>query len=573
MASEELDRNFSELHVTRDSDCNGKSKILENQAVDGDVQITCFTEDLHDVTLHFQIIKLAKQIFVWIGCNTAKFGHLYAAAITRPNDQAAVTPILGGTSDNTGSGIARRLVLKTGLNIIVACNIPKDSPMLEPRIRNEWPLRLYKLPIGDHGVEVSTKSWVRERAVLRLAARNGFPLPKAVKVLAKNPMFARDPRHLQFEADINRLFLYTSYNRLGKNAEENDADEIIEMANKASVKDQQKQVQENIHFQIKSMCKIMDEILRVDNKIIPDPPSSIPCSQNGPRRRSGLSFAIGKGTPSASEPVVPTTQPLTRLELSQCLMDRLGYAPGIKPSQIPHEEAGQGLFLNGEADVGAIIAFYPGMIYSPAYYRCIPGYPRVDASNSYLITRYDGNVINAQPWGPGGETRELWDGFYHPQCNPDTSEETGRGSDRMWRMLSKPLEASNRGAIGEVLERRNPLAFGHVANHPPKGIAPNVMVCPYDFPLTEKDMRVYIPNLIYGDEESMTMRRFGTFWFRLGSSMDPDGDSPVLKTLVLVATRALCNEEVFLNYRLSNQKRRPAWYTPVDEEEDKRRWS
>ncbi|URE26053.1 hypothetical protein MUK42_18112 [Musa troglodytarum] len=526
MASEELDRNFSELHVTRDSDCNGKSKILENQAVDGDVQITCFTEDLHDVTLHFQIIKLAKQIFVWIGCNTAKFGHLYAAAITRPNDQAAVTPILGGTSDNTGSGIARRLVLKTGLNIIVACNIPKDSPMLE-----------------------------------------------AVKVLAKNPMFARDPRHLQFEADINRLFLYTSYNRLGKNAEENDADEIIEMANKASVKDQQKQVQENIHFQIKSMCKIMDEILRVDNKIIPDPPSSIPCSQNGPRRRSGLSFAIGKGTPSASEPVVPTTQPLTRLELSQCLMDRLGYAPGIKPSQIPHEEAGQGLFLNGEADVGAIIAFYPGMIYSPAYYRCIPGYPRVDASNSYLITRYDGNVINAQPWGPGGETRELWDGFYHPQCNPDTSEETGRGSDRMWRMLSKPLEASNRGAIGEVLERRNPLAFGHVANHPPKGIAPNVMVCPYDFPLTEKDMRVYIPNLIYGDEESMTMRRFGTFWFRLGSSMDPDGDSPVLKTLVLVATRALCNEEVFLNYRLSNQKRRPAWYTPVDEEEDKRRWS
>ncbi|KAJ8467881.1 hypothetical protein OPV22_030433 [Ensete ventricosum] len=107
------------------------SKILENQAVDGDVQITCFTEDLHDVTLHFQIIRLAKQIFVWIGCNTAKFGHLYAAAITRPNDQVAVTSILGGTSDNTGSGIARRLVLKTRLNIIVACNIPKDSPMLE----------------------------------------------------------------------------------------------------------------------------------------------------------------------------------------------------------------------------------------------------------------------------------------------------------------------------------------------------------------------------------------------------------------------------------------------------------
>ncbi|WOL02371.1 proteasome assembly chaperone 4 [Canna indica] len=132
MASEELDRNFSQLKVTKDSsDCNGNNSILEQETVNSDVQITCFTEDLHDVTFHFQIIRLAKQIYVWIGCKTAKFGHLYAAAITRPNNTVAVTSILGGTSDNTGSGIARRLVLKTGLNIIVACNIPKDSPMLE----------------------------------------------------------------------------------------------------------------------------------------------------------------------------------------------------------------------------------------------------------------------------------------------------------------------------------------------------------------------------------------------------------------------------------------------------------
>lgn len=32
---------------------------------------------------------------------------------------------------------------------------------------------------------------------------------QAVKSLAKSPLFARDPRHLQFEADINRLLLYT----------------------------------------------------------------------------------------------------------------------------------------------------------------------------------------------------------------------------------------------------------------------------------------------------------------------------------------------------------------------------
>jgi proteasome assembly chaperone 4 len=101
------------------------------QSSDAKVQLTCFTEESHDVTLHFQIISLTKQIYIWIGCNSAKLGHLYAGAATRPNNTASVTSLLGGGADSTGAGIARRLVLRTGLNIILACNIPKNSPMLE----------------------------------------------------------------------------------------------------------------------------------------------------------------------------------------------------------------------------------------------------------------------------------------------------------------------------------------------------------------------------------------------------------------------------------------------------------
>ncbi|KAL2892917.1 Proteasome assembly chaperone 4 [Bienertia sinuspersici] len=98
---------------------------------DGAVEITCFTDVLDETTVHFQIIRFDKQIYVWIGCNSAKLGPLYAAASTRPNNAVSVTSIIGGTSDNTGSGIARRLVLRTGLNIILACNLPKGNPMLE----------------------------------------------------------------------------------------------------------------------------------------------------------------------------------------------------------------------------------------------------------------------------------------------------------------------------------------------------------------------------------------------------------------------------------------------------------
>ncbi|KAF5747403.1 hypothetical protein HS088_TW05G00124 [Tripterygium wilfordii] len=396
---------------------------------------------------------------------------------------------------------------------------------------------------------------------------------EAVKVLAKSPTFARNPRQLQFEADVNRLFLYTSYNRLGGDVDEEDADEIIDMASKASVDDQQKQVQENIHSQIKSFSTFMDEILLPDTAKGSDALESSPPAP----RPSGLSFAVGGKAPNSKvpqldRPAVPETRPLKDVELSLQLKDAIGYTLDVKPSQIPHKDAGQGLFLNGEADVGSVVAFYPGVIYSPAYYQYIPGYPRVDSQNPYLITRYDGTVINAQPWGSGGETREVWDGLGVPNTMPD-NHVIGKGSDRVWTMLSRPLKGTQVGNGGDVLERRNPLAFAHFANHPAKDTVPNVMVCPYDLPLTEREVRPYIPNVSFGNTEEVSMRRFGSFWFKSWSLKTNTSNFPVLKTIVLVATRALCNEELFLNYRLSNSKRRPAWYTPVDEEEDRRRWS
>ncbi|KAJ8759301.1 hypothetical protein K2173_006821 [Erythroxylum novogranatense] len=388
---------------------------------------------------------------------------------------------------------------------------------------------------------------------------------EAVKTLANSPTFARNPRQLQFETDINRLFLYTSYNRLGRDAEEADTEEIIDMASKASVSDQQKQVHENVHYQIQHFCKSMDEILLIKK---PDEASAV---SPGASRSSGLSFAVGKSGPPINSPVIPETAPLNRAEVSQRLKNLLGYTLDLKPSLIAHKEAGQGLFLNGGADVGTVIAFYPGVIYSPAYYQYIPGYPRVDAQNPYLITRYDGTVINAQPWGSGDDTREVWDGFKVPEIKSNVPSNE-KGADRIWKVLSRPLEGTQVNCTTDVLERRNPLALAHFSNHPAKGILPNVMICPYDFPLNDNDMRAYIPNIPFGNPEEVNMRRFGSFWFRSGRK---NGDSgiPVLKTLVLVATRELCDEEVLLNYRLSNSKRRPAWYTPVDEDEDRRRWS
>src|SRR3954462_179620 len=97
----------------------------------------------------------------------------------------------------------------------------------------------------------------------------------------------------------------------------------------------------------------------------------------------------------------PKQRPRSQAELSHKLKDKLGYTLNVKPSQISHKDAGKGLFLDGVVDVGAVIAFYPGVVYSPAYYHHIPGY--LDEQNPYLITRHDGTVIDAQPWGRGGD--------------------------------------------------------------------------------------------------------------------------------------------------------------------------
>ena len=219
--------------------------------------------------------------------------------------------------------------------------------------------------------------------------------------------------------------------------------------------------------------------------------------------------------------------------------------------------------MDGAVDVGTVVAFYPGVVYSPAYYHHIPGY--LDEQNSYLITRYDGTVIDAQPWGCGGDGPERFNGRKMFLSRLD-NEGAQKGSDR----VSKPLEGTkvdDDDHDHDLVERRNPLALAHFANHPPKGMLPNVMICPYDFPLTEINMRIYIPNIVFGNAE-VNLKTFGSSWLKSVVSRKSESEVPTLKAVVLVATRTLQDEELLLNYRLSNSKQWPEWYAPVDEEED-----
>lgn len=86
---------------------------------------------------------------------------------------------------------------------------------------------------------------------------------------------------------------------MGRDASDAEIDEIIDMGSKAPLADQQEQVQENIYSQIKDFCTSMDEILCTDFRSTKEPIST---EQNAGIRRSGLSLAVGRSTPTKTSP-------------------------------------------------------------------------------------------------------------------------------------------------------------------------------------------------------------------------------------------------------------------------------
>ena len=62
MSSEELRASFSDLVVCSPTRTEGETYSSGDLSSEEGVQVTNFTEDLHDVTLHFQIMRFSKQV-------------------------------------------------------------------------------------------------------------------------------------------------------------------------------------------------------------------------------------------------------------------------------------------------------------------------------------------------------------------------------------------------------------------------------------------------------------------------------------------------------------------------------
>lgn len=202
-------------------------------------------------------------------------------------------------------------------------------------------------------------------------------------------------------------------------------------------------------------------------------------------------------------------------------------------STIAHALAGDGVVLRGQAEAGTVLGFYPGTVYPPMEIAKMPNYPQVDKDNDYLMCRYDGSIVDSKGWMAPLPPREP----------------------------ARPPVATTRTGLGSVVAHRNPLALAHIVNHPPAGQAPNVMWCAFDFlrSSTPQAHVPFIPN-IYNRPLPRVLSTVGL--------------DVLQQSIVLVATAPVRDgSELFLNYRYNPRVKAPAWYVPVDADEDARRWA
>lgn len=225
-----------------------------------------------------------------------------------------------------------------------------------------------------------------------------------------------------------------------------------------------------------------------------------------------------------------------------------GFSVRVGPSTAG-PQSGDGVFIEGTAAPGSLVLFYPGVSFEPADMLLLPGGTRAFKGNEYLIARFDRAIVDAS---------------------------------------RRALEAVPPEALA------CPLSVAHTVNHPPAGASPNVLPAPVDWDSSlPAELLPLLPNVSYfrstgaqrllaagaegnkrDGELAAPSGLAGLFRASIAESIRPTGshEGAVLKGLGFIAARELKDEELFLNYRLNPRNGYPSWYTPVDPEEDQRRW-
>ncbi|KAG7372600.1 betaine aldehyde dehydrogenase [Nitzschia inconspicua] len=193
------------------------------------------------------------------------------------------------------------------------------------------------------------------------------------------------------------------------------------------------------------------------------------------------------------------------------LRDEWGFSVVVLKSSIPG--AGRGVYVDGFAKAGSILAFQPGEVWAKESML------NVSAEEERQLERNDA---------------------YQMSLRPD---------DYMIDSRKSPYTV-----LTET--QSNMFAVGHIVNHPTPTNPPNARSAMFNFTQgmdLGQNLKRYIPNT-YARPRNPTL---------MSSLLERDVID--MHSMVLVATRDICNEEVFYDYRLATSHY-PQWYHRVHDD-------
>ena len=180
---------------------------------------------------------------------------------------------------------------------------------------------------------------------------------------------------------------------------------------------------------------------------------------------------------------------LEKEDLMKKLERQIGHTINLKDSSIDHHEAGQGVFLSCKRQrvvlPGTLLGLFPGVVCDPNV--PLPPTPKRVGLRPYL-RRYDGFWLDYEkelPYpmpSPGSNFQDYYENFM--------MQLEKRGNDTFTKMIQVPPTFLN------------PLALGHLINHPPPDTPANVALLDMDLPYTffPSSYAQYIPYIKYREE-------------------------------------------------------------------------
>ena len=195
---------------------------------------------------------------------------------------------------------------------------------------------------------------------------------------------------------------------------------------------------------------------------------------------------------------------------STLIRNELGYSVVALKSTIPN--AGRGVFIDGSAMEGSLVAFIPGQVLPKEYLT------KASASLDDYLAHDDTHLLSLRP---------------------------------------DDVLIDSRKSPYTVLD--NPWAIGHVINHPPPGVIPNCRTVMMDFTqsmnLESSGLMKFVPNSYKRNP------------MLLGPKL-LERDRVVMHGMAIMTRRDVCNEELFYDYKFDvGSHDNPSWYVDATYED------